>query len=145
MEPESSLPHSQQPATCLYSEPDQSNPCPHPTSWISILILSSHLRLDPPRGSFPQISPSKSCMYLSPIRSICPAHHILLDLITRIIFRPEYRVIKNDCRGFNSLSYTIHLGQEYIVVPMNQEILKVFFYDVRCAVVMHFFAWSAVC
>jgi len=25
---------------------------------------------------------------------------------------------------------------------MDQEILKVFFYDVRCAVVMHFSAWS---
>ena len=27
---------------------------------------------------------------------------------------------------------------------MDHEILKVFFYDVRCAVVMHFSAWSAV-
>jgi len=27
---------------------------------------------------------------------------------------------------------------------MDQEILKVFFYDVQCAVVMHFFTWSAV-
>jgi len=27
---------------------------------------------------------------------------------------------------------------------MDQEILTVFFYDVRCAVVMHFSAWSAV-
>jgi len=27
---------------------------------------------------------------------------------------------------------------------MDQDILKVFFYDVRCAVVMHFSAWSAV-
>jgi len=27
---------------------------------------------------------------------------------------------------------------------MDQEILKVFLYDVRCAVVMHFSAWSAV-
>jgi UDP-glucose 4-epimerase len=27
---------------------------------------------------------------------------------------------------------------------MDQEILKAFFYDVRCAVVMHFSAWSAV-
>jgi len=27
---------------------------------------------------------------------------------------------------------------------MDQEILKVFFYDVRCAAVMHFSAWSAV-
>ena len=55
-----------------------------------------------------------------------------------------YRVIKNDCRGFNNLPYTIHLTQEYVVAPMDQEILRVFFYDVRCAVVMHFSAWSAV-
>jgi len=27
---------------------------------------------------------------------------------------------------------------------MDQEILKVFFYDVRCAVVMYFSAWSVV-
>ena len=27
---------------------------------------------------------------------------------------------------------------------MDQEILQVFFYDVRCAVVMHFSDWSAV-
>jgi len=27
---------------------------------------------------------------------------------------------------------------------MDQEIFKVFFYDVRCALVMHFSAWSAV-
>jgi len=27
---------------------------------------------------------------------------------------------------------------------MGLEILKVFFYDVRCAVVMHFSGWSAV-
>ena len=39
---------------------------------------------------------------------------------------------------------TIHLREEYVVAPMDQEILKVFFYDVQCAVVMHFSAWSAV-
>jgi len=27
---------------------------------------------------------------------------------------------------------------------MDQEILEVFFYDVRCAAVVHFSAWSAV-
>jgi len=27
---------------------------------------------------------------------------------------------------------------------MDQETLKVFFYDMRCAVVLHFSAWSAV-
>ena len=25
-----------------------------------------------------------------------------------------YRVIRNDCRGFNNLSYTIHLRQQYM-------------------------------
>jgi len=39
-----------------------------------------------------------------------------------------YRVIKNDCRGFNNLSYAIHLRQEHVVAPMDREILKVFFY-----------------
>jgi len=29
MEPEGSLPHSQQPATCPYPEPDLISPCPH--------------------------------------------------------------------------------------------------------------------
>jgi len=29
MEPEVSLPHSQEHATCPYLEPDQSSPCPH--------------------------------------------------------------------------------------------------------------------
>jgi len=35
------FPHSQEPATCPYSEPDQSSPCTHLTSWRSVLILSS--------------------------------------------------------------------------------------------------------
>ena len=28
--------------------------------------------------------------------------------------REIYRVIRNDCRGFNNLSYTIHLRQDYM-------------------------------
>ena len=41
---------------------------PHPTSWRSILILSSHLRLALPSGLFPppQVSPPKPCTHLSP-------------------------------------------------------------------------------
>jgi len=34
----------------------------------------------------------------------------------------KYRVIRNDCRGFNNLSYTIHLRQEYLVAPMDLEV-----------------------
>ena len=47
------LPRLQVPATCPYPESDQSNPCPHSTSWRSSLILSSHLRLGLPSGLFP--------------------------------------------------------------------------------------------
>jgi hypothetical protein len=53
MEPGSSLPHSQQPATCPYPQPAQSSPRPHLTSWRSILILSSHLRMSLPSGRLP--------------------------------------------------------------------------------------------
>ena len=38
---------------------------PHPTSWWSFLMLSSHLHLGLTSGFFPQVSPSKSCMRLS--------------------------------------------------------------------------------
>jgi hypothetical protein len=44
LEPEVSSPYSQVPATCPYPEPTPSSPTP----WRSILILSSHLRLDLP-------------------------------------------------------------------------------------------------
>jgi hypothetical protein len=50
MEPESSLPPSQVPATSPYAEPVRS---PHPTSWRFTLILSSQLRLGLPSGLFP--------------------------------------------------------------------------------------------
>jgi hypothetical protein len=60
-----SLQHSQELTTCSYPEPDQSSPCPHPTSWISILIWSSHLCLGLSIGYFPQVPAPKSCMHLS--------------------------------------------------------------------------------
>ena len=59
-EPEVSIPHSQVPAICPCSEPEQSSPCPHSTSWISTLILSSHLRLGLPSGLFPSGFPTKT-------------------------------------------------------------------------------------
>jgi len=33
---------------------------------------------------------------------------------------------------------------QYVVAPMDVEIFRVFFYDLRCELVMHFSAWSAV-
>jgi len=44
----------------------------HPTSWISILIVSSHLRLGLPSVSFPQVSPPKP--YISFPSTPCVLH-----------------------------------------------------------------------
>jgi hypothetical protein len=85
MEPEGLLPQSQVPATCPYPEPARSSPqSPHRTSWRSILILSSHLRLGLPSGLVPSGFSIKNLYktLLSPIHATCPTRLVLLDFIT---------------------------------------------------------------
>ena len=49
-----------------------------------------------------------------------------------------YRVIRNDCRGFNNLSYTIHLRQEYMdIFLFNRTTLQVFVTYLTGALYVH--------
>ena len=66
---------------------------PHPTSWRSILMLSSHLRLSLPSGLFPSGFPIKTLYTPLPsaICATCPAHLILPDFINRTILGKQYR------------------------------------------------------
>jgi len=85
MEPEGSLPHSQQPATCPYTEPPHVHDPPshllknHFNFIFTFMPRSSKLPLPP------QVFPPKHSMHLSsPIRATYPTHLILLYLITQI-------------------------------------------------------------
>ena len=65
---------------------------PHPTSWRSMLILSSNLRMGLPSGLFPSGFPTKTVYTPLPssIQATCPTHLILLDFINRTIGQNWY-------------------------------------------------------
>ena len=81
MEHRGSLLRLQVPATSPYPEPDQSSPC-SVSHFLKILLsgLSTKTLYAP---------------LLSPTRATCPAHLILIDFITEIIFGEQYRLLSS--------------------------------------------------
>ena len=103
MEPESSLPHWQQTATCSWPEPDWSSLGPSlPPTHFSKVHFNINL---PSMPGYSKWSPSitfptrtLNALLLAPIRATCPAHLRLLHLITRIILYVVYRAYTFLCR-----------------------------------------------
>jgi len=84
--------HNRPPLVPIWATLTQFTPS-HSTSVWSILILSSYLYLGLPSGLFHSIFWPKFCMYFSSlVCARCPAHLILLDLITLIIFSKAYKL-----------------------------------------------------
>ena len=87
MEPKGSLPYTQKPATCPYSEPDQSSPWLHPTSRKSASIFPPIYTWVFQVISFPQVSTLKPCMHLSlphPCYISCPSFFRLYRRISPV-------------------------------------------------------------
>ena len=94
---------------------------PHLTSWRSILILSTLLRLGLPSGLFPSGFPTKT-LYTplsSPIRATCPDNLILLDFIPRTILGEEYKTFISSLCSLLQSPVTSSLLGPSIYLPLN--------------------------
>ena len=116
MGPEGSLPHSQEPAICLYVH-----------AHVTLLKIYSNIILpSAPRASKWSISISfthQNPVYTSSlsIRATCPADLILLNLITRTLFGEQYRSLSSLlCNFLYSPVTSSFLGQIFSSPPYSQ-------------------------
>jgi len=100
---------------------------PHHTSWRSVLLLFTHLRLGLPSGLFPSGFPTKALYnpISSPICATCPAYLILLNFITRTILGEEYKSFSSSlCNLFHSPVTSYLLGQNIFINTMFSDTLS---------------------
>ena len=103
---------------------------PHPTSWRSIVILSTHLCLGLPSGLFPSGFPTKT-LYTplsSPICTTCPAHLILLDFITRTVLGEGYKSFSSSLCNLHSPVTSSLLGPNILLNTMFSNTLSLKFH-----------------
>ena len=80
----------------------------HPTSWRSILILSTRLRLGLPSGSFPPVSPARP--YIPPSPHLYPPH------VQPILFFPILSPEQYWVRSINHLEIWYNTEQLLVLV-----------------------------
>ena len=118
MEPEGSLTHSQGPTNSPYLS--QLDPVPTPTSYFLKIHLNIILPSMPvsPKWPLSLRFPQQNLQYASslPYTRYMPAHLILLDFITRIIFGEEYRSSSSSLCSFLHCPVTSsHLGPNILL------------------------------
>jgi len=94
---------------------------PTSTSWRSILLLSSHLRLCLPSGLFPSGFSTKTLYtpLLSPISATCSAHLTILDFVARTISDEEYRSLSSSLCFYWYIYIYIYKVNTYLLVLLR--------------------------
>jgi hypothetical protein len=111
MEPEGSLPQSQEIATFPCPGADRSGPCPHSTSRRSTLILSFQVSLDLPRGLLPWRCPHQNpvCCIPCPFLSTWFYHSNyiwrFIQLFTHLLPRPFRAQVSSSVSLFRTRSF----------------------------------------